>query len=149
MAVKAIAREPVVRVAADDPIGEVAQTMDEAGVGSVVVVDDGSPVGIITDRDLTIRVLAREQASTGDTAEEVMSSDLVTAGGTEGVLEVIRKMSNNGIRRMPVVEDGELVGIVTVDDLLVLLSMEFQGIGNIIRSESPPYEVSATEVFGE
>lgn len=149
MAVKDIAREPVVRVAADDPIREVAKTMDDSGVGSVVVVDDGAAVGIITDRDLTVRVLARGQAAPEDTAEEVMSSDLVTARGDEGILELIREMSTHGIRRMPVVEDGELVGIVTVDDLIVLLSMEFQGIENIIRSESPPYEVSATEIFGE
>lgn len=149
MAVKDIAREEVVRVNVDDSIDHVAQTMDDEGVGSVVVIDDGNPIGIITDRDLTIRVLARDQVPRDATAGEVMSSELITADGATGILELIREMSDNGIRRIPVVEDGELTGIVTLDDLVVLLSMEFQGIGNVIRSESPPYEVSATEVFGQ
>lgn len=149
MAVKDIAREDVVRVAPDDSIGDVARTLEDEGVGSAVVVDDGTPVGIVTDRDLAIRVLATDHDRSDATAETIMTSDLITVEGDRGVLELIREMSNGGIRRMPVVEDGALIGIVTLDDLIVLLSMELQGIATVVRSESPPFEVAATEVFGE
>jgi len=148
MAIKSIARETVVTTDTDASVAEVVETMEEENVGSVVVVDGDDPVGIVTDRDLVLQVLAIDGDPDSTGVEEVMSRDLVTVEGDVGVLDLMRKMADRSVRRVPVMEDGELSGIITLDDLVVLLSMELQSVANIIRAESPPYEVSATDLFG-
>lgn len=147
MTVQAIARETVVTVGVDETITDVVDVMRERNVGSVVVIDDGRPVGLLTDRDIVIDVLGEDQDPDETTTGEVMSTDLFTVDPDIGVLDLFREMAHAGVRRVPVVDDEELVGIITLDDLLVLLSMELQSVANIIRTESPPYEVSATNLF--
>lgn len=148
MTVQAIARETVVTVDIGDSIDSVVDIMRDRNVGSVVVVDDGKPAGMLTDRDIVIEVLGEDADPHTTTAGEVMSSDLITVETGIGVLDLFREMAQAGVRRVPVVDDAnELVGIVTLDDLLVLLSMELQSVANIIRAESPPYEVDATNLF--
>lgn len=148
MTVKEIAREGVVVTEPDSTVSAAVETMRDENVGSLVVVDDGNPVGIVTDRDLVLDVLGQDRDPDEVTVGDVMSEGLFTVEAGIGLLDLIGEMGNEGVRRAPVVEDGELVGIVTLDDLIVLLSMELQGIANIIRAESPPYEVSATDLFG-
>ena len=147
MTVRDIAREKVATVSTDGVVDEIVATMADLGVGSVVVLDGDDPVGIITDRDLVLRVFGVDADPESVTASEVMSGDLVTATGDEGVYELVRMMAQNGVRRVPVVTDGELVGIVTLDDVIILLSMEIQSIETLIRSESPPFEVPVTQLF--
>lgn len=147
MTVRDIAREKVATVPADAVVDEIVATMADLGVGSVVVLDGDDPVGIVTDRDLVLRVFGADADPGSVTASEVMSGDLVTATGEEGVYELVRMMAQNGVRRVPVVTDGELVGIVTLDDVIILLSMEIQSIETLIRSESPPFEVPVTQLF--
>lgn len=147
MTVETLAREKVVSLEPDASVGEAADLMRDRNVGSVVVVDDGSPVGILTDRDLALAAVSDDVDAGSLTVAEVMSGDLLTVEPGTGVLDLMRKMSAEGVRRVPVVEDGELLGIVTLDDLIVLLSMELQSMANLIRAESPPHEVSATDLF--
>lgn len=120
-------------------IAEVAALMAEFGVGSVVIEDDGRPVGIVTDRDITIDVTAEGRDPEGVLAEDVMTEDPVTVERDTGVYELIETMAENSVRRMPVVEDGELYGIVTLDDLDRLLGDEQRKLGQVIEAESPPY----------
>lgn len=147
MTVRDIAREKVATVSTDAVVDEIVATMADLGVGSVVVLDGDDPVGIITDRDLVLRVFGVDADPASVTASEVMSGDLVTATGDEGVYELVRMMAQNGVRRVPVVTDGDLAGIVTLDDVIILLSMEIQSIETLIRSESPPFEVPVTQLF--
>lgn len=118
---------------------EMVQVMRDEKVGSVVVEDDGTPVGIVTDRDIALRVLGEGDGSSGVTAGEVMTGDPVTADAGDGVYDVVRKMCSEEVRRIPIVDEGELVGIVTLDDLVVLLAAELQNLSGVIQSESPPY----------
>lgn len=147
MTVRDIAREKVATVSTDAVVDEIVATMADLGVGSVVVLEGDDPVGIITDRDLVLRVFGVDADPASVTASEVMSGDLVTATGDEGVYELVRMMAQNGVRRVPVVTDGDLAGIVTLDDVIILLSMEIQSIETLIRSESPPFEVPVTQLF--
>lgn len=147
MTVQSIARESVVTVGVDESVDAVVDIMEEQNVGSVVVVDDGRPVGMLTDRDIVVDVLGADADPATTTVGDVMSGDLITVDADIGVLDLFRELSEAGVRRVPVIDDGDLVGIVTLDDLLVLLSMELQSVANIIRTESPPYEVSATDLF--
>lgn len=146
--VREIAREAeeVVTTEPDTTVRGVAETMEEENVGSVVVVKGGEPVGILTDRDVTVRAVARGLDTETTTAEEVMTEDLVVVNTHDSIDELIETLDAADVRRMPVVDGDEIAGIVTLDDIAVLLSVELGGIAeemeslsNVIRSGSPPY----------
>jgi CBS domain-containing protein len=140
MPVRSIARgtDQLVTAAPDATATSLARAMDDDSVGSVVIVEDDEPVGIVTDRDLALSVLM--EGRDGDTpAAEFMTRDLVTVHAEAGVMELCRTMREHGVRRLPVVDDGRLTGIVTLDDVVVLLQGEMENITEVIRTESPPY----------
>ena len=99
---------------------EAARTMGTENVGSLPIVDDGRLVGVVTDRDLAIRVLA--EGKTGDTpVGEIASKDVVTIDPQQSLEEAARLMAEHQLRRLPVVEeDGKLVGILAQADLAKL-----------------------------
>jgi CBS domain-containing protein len=114
--------------------GELAERMGDYAVGCVVIVDaEERPVGIVTDRDLTCRVVARSGAADKVRAAEVMSHPLVTAAADEPIEQVIERMRTAGVRRVVVLRDGRLTGLVTVDDLVVELGRELDDIGEAAR----------------
>ncbi len=109
----------VVTAAADDELLSVAQLMRDHAVGSVVICDhDGAPEAMITDRDLAVRALAEERPSDEPVGEHA-SRPLVTGEPAMDLEEAAALMVQHRVRRLPVVEDGELVGIVTLDDIAV------------------------------
>jgi CBS domain-containing protein len=94
---------------------EAAQLMSLKEVGDVIVVDNEMPIGIVTERDLVRRVLAREKGL--DTkVSDVMSKPLITIGPDASIKEAARKMVKNRIRRLPVLKTHKLVGIIVVSD---------------------------------
>ncbi len=117
MEIRAVMTESVVTTSPGRSVREVAELMRERNVGSVVLVDgDGHPVGFITDRDLAIGVLA-EGHDGADPVAEYASNPVVTATPELGLREAAALMVRHGIRRLPVLDDGRLSGIVTLDDL--------------------------------
>ncbi|WP_158059086.1 CBS domain-containing protein [Halorussus halophilus] len=140
MTVQDVARTGVVTAREDQSAGNLATVMKEEEVGSVVIEADGKPVGIVTDRDLTLEVLEPRRDPTETTAEEVMTETPTTVNSDDGVLDATATMYEKGVRRLPVVDsDGALTGIVTLDDLLVLLTDELDDLVGVIEAESPPY----------
>jgi CBS domain-containing protein len=138
--------EEVVTASPDETARELAETMQEENVGSVVVVDGGEPVGIVTDRDIAVRGVAQGRDLDDATANDVMTEDLVVVNAHDEISELIDTLDAAGVRRMPVVDGDEIAGIVTLDDIAVLLAVELDGIAeemsslsNVIRSGSPPY----------
>lgn len=107
----------VVKAQPSDSILSVAQKMKEANVGSVLVVENEELVGIITDRDITIRVTAAGLNPADQTVETFMNTRPVSATPEMQVEAAIDFMGEKGIRRLPVLEKGKLVGIVSLDDL--------------------------------
>lgn len=139
--IRSVVREDVVSAAPDTPLSEVAQTMDEESVGSVVIAEDDRPIGIVTDRDIAIQTVARGDDPTNATAADVMTEDVVTVDHDAGVFEVIRTMRDAGVRRIPATDaDGHLAGIVAFDDFVVLLARELDQLGDVVEAEIPPYE---------
>jgi CBS domain-containing protein len=119
----------VVSCTADASVFDVAELMRRHHVGTVVVTAgqgaERVPVGIITDRDIVIEMIALKLDVAAFTAGDVMSSPVVTVRESDGIIEALRVMRQRNIRRLPVVtEAGTLYGIVTADDLLSLLTME-------------------------
>ena len=110
---------------------EAARLMRQKHVGDVVVVSDPErdrvPVGVVTDRDLTIEVLGNGRDAAQTTLSDVMRSPLVVATESEDASSVLERMRFHGVRRIPVVDArGTLVGIVTLDDLLRALLSDMQ-----------------------
>jgi CBS domain-containing protein len=113
---------------------ELAERMGDYAVGCVVVVDgEGLPVGIVTDRDLTCRVVARSGAAEKVRAAEIMSHPLVAASADEPVERVVERMRTAAVRRVVVLREGRLAGLVTVDDLVVELGRELDDLGEAAR----------------
>ena len=142
-------REQVVAVSPDTPAVEVARIMGEKNVGSVVIVSgDNRPVGVITDRDLAVRVMAQERNPGEVRAGDIVTRDVITFRDSMGVYEAIQKMTAEGIRRMPVVDDaGKLIGIVTMDDIVRMLGEEMAAIAKNIEKQSPPMQKEAAPVL--
>lgn len=117
-----------------------AMRMAEAGVGSIIIEENMKPVGIVTDRDIATRVDARDTAASSATARDIMTPDPVTATNDSGLLVVTNTMAEAAVRRLPIVNDnGTLVGIITLDDVMLLLATEMSNLGGVIQAESPPY----------
>ena len=106
----------VVAAAPEDTIGEIAQKMVDAGVGSAVVVDGGRLIGILTERDLMRAVAGRVHASEAR-VREWMTADPITADASTHATEAARIMLEHGFRHLPVVAGDRTVGIVSIRDV--------------------------------
>jgi CBS domain-containing protein len=122
-------------------VAAAAQLMRQHHVGTLVVVDQVNggkrvPVGIVTDRDAVVEVMATGLDPNTITVGDIMEQELVTARESEGVLETMQIMRYKGVRRLPIVgKAGELIGIVSIDDLLEVLAEEFSELAKIFARE--------------
>ena len=118
MLIREVMTESVVTAEPGTSVREIAELMRERNVGSVVLVEDGKPIGFITDRDLAVSVLA-DGRDPSDHAGDHASVPVVTVAADSGVEDAAELMVRHGIRRLPVVDGDRLRGIVTLDDLAV------------------------------
>jgi CBS domain-containing protein len=116
MEIREVMTASVVTADPATPVREVAALMRERNVGSVVLVRDGEPVGIVTDRDLAVSVLA-DGRSGEDHALDHATAPVVTGEPGMDVAEAAEVLIRHGVRRLPIVGGGHLLGIVTLDDL--------------------------------
>jgi CBS domain-containing protein len=102
------------------PVADAARLMSTEDVGSVPIVEGGRLVGMLTDRDITVRVVAEGKDPQSTTAGDVASRDVVSVDPQQNLDEALRLMAQHQVRRLPVVEeDGRLVGIVAQADVAV------------------------------
>lgn len=122
-------------------VAAAAQLMRQHHVGTLVVVDQVNggkrvPVGIVTDRDAVVEVMATGLDPNAITVGDIMERELVTARESEGVLETMQIMRYKGVRRLPIVSKaGELIGIVSIDDLLEVLAEELSELVKVVARE--------------
>ena len=140
MPVGEICNRDVIILQRDDTILEAAKLMRQHHVGDVVVVEERGgvrvPVGIVTDRDLVVEIMATGLDQTVITVGDIMIQELATVKESTGVFESIQYMRSKTVRRLPVVdENGELVGILALDDLLEVLSEELLAIVKLVRHQ--------------
>jgi len=107
-----------VTIAAGATVVEAAKVMREKNIGSLVVVDRGTPTGIVTERDLVTKVAALDLQPSRVFVKDIMTSPVVAVPPHEEVAEAAKLMSQRKIRRLPVVEEGKLVGMVTENDII-------------------------------
>ena len=125
----------VITAGPDEALAGIARRMQEHNVGTVVVVEDGRPVGIITDRDLALALGARGLSPQAP-AREVMTRHVLAVPEDTGVFTATRFIQDRKVRRLPIV-DGEdrLVGLVSLDDLLRWLARELSNLAEGIGPE--------------
>lgn len=108
-----------VMLRADSPLTEAAKAMRDSDIGDVLVMDDGTIRGILTDRDIVVRAIAPGKDPSTTPIKDICSRDLTTVSSATGVNDAVTMMRDHAIRRLPVVEGDRPVGIVSIGDLAV------------------------------
>jgi CBS domain-containing protein len=122
-------KAPLATVAVDDTVETAARAMRDRHVGCLLVTRHGVPAGIVTDRDLVVRVVAEGRDPSKALVGQFVTYDPITLSVHDGIETAVQRMRQHGVRRLPIVEDdGVAVGIVTADDLLVLLGGEIAAV---------------------
>ena len=120
-----ICTKPVVIASTQMTVDQAARAMRSKNVGALVVVNAGRPVGILTDRDVAVEVVAKGMDPDTVRVGEVMRKKPVTIQEDLGILDAAKAFAKTGVRRLPVVtKRGILVGVIAVDDLIMLLGNE-------------------------
>jgi CBS domain-containing protein len=146
MVVKDVMSSPVVTLDEGATSNKVANLMDENGLGCLIVTNKtGKPVGIITERDLVIRVLAKNLKPDTVKAKEIMTSPLVTIEPEATISEAARRMSRLNIRRLGVLYKGNLVGVVSSKDILGVMPELIEIIQERTRIEGAAEAEETTE----
>jgi len=131
-----LSTRPVVTVSPDATVEEAARAMRMQNVGAVVVVRQGRPAGILTDRDVAVSVVGRARNPALVKVGEVMSKNPTVIQEHAGILDAARILGKRGVRRLPVVNTrNELTGIISLDDILALLTSEMGHIGSALSQE--------------
>ena len=145
MTISDVMTKSVISVDASMSINETAKLMEDAKVGAVIVIEDNKPIGIVTDRDFAVKVAAHAyQISTP--IKQIMSSPIFSINSDETVRAASDLMHDRGVRKIPVIDNGNIVGIITATDIVNLLSvsveedmrdMYFHSVAKIYTNYSP------------
>ncbi len=137
--VKEVMTTVVCTVRKNDSVHNLAKKLVEHGVGSAVVIENGTPVGIVTEKDMISKIVARNKVPSKVTVEEIMSQPVITINPNTSLREAARIMMKRGIRRLPVVNNsGELVGIITDNDILSV-SLDLGEFASLITQDAVGY----------
>ncbi len=120
MKVREIMSSPIITEDEDTGVIKIAKDMEELGIGSVLITSEGKQAGIITGRDIALKVLLQNKRISEVKAKEIMSSPLVTIEPEASVDEASELAARNGIKRLPVIDNGVPIGVVSVRNILTL-----------------------------
>jgi len=136
MDIEKLIRRPVCELPPDATCQEAASLMRDENVGAVVVAENGEPLGVVTDRDLVIRVIAAGEPADELCLRDVMSGEPIFLGDVRELDQVLATMREEGIRRIPIVnEEGQLEGLVAMDDMLLLIADQLGALAEVVRKE--------------
>lgn len=139
MIVRNVMHKDVVTIRPNLSLREASKIMSKFGIGSLVVVEDENLVGIITSTDI-IKAIAEGKDVDNTLVSEVMSKDVITVDPDESLEEAVEKMMERNIKRLPVVEGGKLIGIITASDIIVVEPKLIEGIANLLSLKLPGYK---------
>ena len=145
MTVSDVMTKSVISVDSSMTINEAAKMMEDAKVGAVIVMENNTPVGIVTDRDFAVKVAAHAY-QVSSPVKQIMSSPLFSINSDESVRTAADLMHDRGIRKLPVIDDENVVGMITATDVVNLLAvcveddmrdMYFHSVAKIYANYSP------------
>ena len=137
MLVRECLRKAPVTVPPQCTLQEAASLMREYAVGALLVQSGDELIGIVTDRDLAVRGIAQGIAP-GEQVASIMTGAPITVQGSDDLFAALAVLRNAGVRRLPVLEDSDVAGIITVDDLLVWLVAEFAAVATPVADTVLP-----------
>jgi CBS domain-containing protein len=120
MLVKEIMTREVAAVDIKSDVPQLAKKMLELNVGSIIITDKNKPIGIVTERDIVKKIISKNRTPSDISIKELMTTPLITIPASEDVTDAMQKMVKLQIRRLPVVENAKLIGIVTDMDLIAV-----------------------------
>jgi len=120
--VRDVMTKSVISVDSTISVNEAAKMMEDVRVGAAIVMENNTPIGIITDRDFAVKIVAHAYQITTP-VKQVMSTPLITIGPDESVWMVADLMHTRGVRKLPVIEDDKVIGIITSTDLVNQLAI--------------------------
>jgi CBS domain-containing protein len=139
MRVDELCTRNVITIEADASIVEAAKQMREHHVGDVVVLPepgDRRPVGVLTDRDITVELVAKDLPLSGVSVGDVMSRDIVTVRVQDDLADALEIMTTNTVRRIPVIdEDDKIYGILSIDDVIGVIAEELKKVSSLCRRQ--------------
>jgi CBS domain-containing protein len=136
MSLERLFRKTVVTVSPDATVLEAANLMRSKHIGCVVAVNDSHPVGIVTDRDIVLEVVAGGKKPAETAVREIMTTNLTTVNVNYDLLDAVRLMRSRGVRRLPVVDEHRrLLGIITMDDMLTAFGTEIGELAGAVQKE--------------
>jgi CBS domain-containing protein len=139
MSLERFCREPVVTIQPKQSVHDAALMMRDRHVGAVLVVDEDRPVGIVTDRDIVVRAIVEGRDPNTTPVRDVMSRSLTVVRGDDKIDDAISAIRTAGVRRVPIVSAaGKPVGMVTLDDLVVLTAGELSMAAGAVQSNRGP-----------
>ncbi|MDH3204135.1 MAG: CBS domain-containing protein [Nitrosopumilus sp.] len=145
MTIADVMSKSVISVDASITVNETAKMMEDAKVGAVIVMENNTPVGIVTDKDFAIKIVAHAYPITTP-VKQIMSSPLFSINSDESIRTAADLMHDRGIRKLPVIDDEKVVGIITATDIVNLLAvcveddvrdMYFHSVVKIFSNYSP------------
>lgn len=116
--VKDVMVTSIITIDADDSVKNAAELMEKHNIGCLIVVTYGNPVGIVTERDMLKKVLLQGRYSGKTKVGHVMSAPLITSNPQDDIREAVRLMNERRIKKLPVLEDGKLIGLVSLTDVM-------------------------------
>jgi len=126
-------RAPVV-IGCDATVADTAALMTSAGVGCVIVVDGDAPVGIVTDRDIVTRGVARQYPSDGR-IDGLMSMGVIALDAGYDLDDLLHVFRDHAIRRVPIVDHNRVVGLVSLDDIMVFVAEQLSGVSKVLAGQ--------------
>lgn len=131
--------DDVVTANPDSTVGDITEKLASENVGAIVITEEESPVGIITDRDAALAIHQHDDVADMP-VEDVMSEDPATLQEDDEPMEISRAIEEHNVRRFPIVdENGNLTGIVTFDDLVATIGEQLDNVADTIEAQSPEY----------
>ena len=136
MSLKTFMSEDITSLPSTASVLDAAKFMTDMNVGTIIVTHEEVPSGMITDRDVVAKVLAQDKDSKTTKIEEIMVSPVVTISEDKDIIDPTQIMSSHGIRRLPVTDpQGKLAGVISLDDVLLVLGREMQNVAGILKKE--------------
>lgn len=146
--VKDIMAKPVLTIDADETAKAAGEKMKKNRKGCLIVVKNGKPVGILSDSDLINKVLVKDKKASEVLVKEIMTAPLVTIKPTDTIVDAVNKIKRNNIHRLPVVDKGKVVGLISLTDIARSTPEMIELLEYRLRMKEMPIEIVEKRMSG-
>ncbi|MEM5790593.1 MAG: CBS domain-containing protein [Candidatus Aenigmatarchaeota archaeon] len=140
--------KPVLTIDANETAKAAGEKMKKNRKGCLIVVKDGKPIGIVSDSDLINKVLVKDKKASTVLVEDIMSAPLVTIRPTDSIVDAANKIKRNNIHRLPVVDKGKVVGLISLTDIARSTPEMIELLEYRLKMKEAPIEITEKKMSG-